>query len=91
MAKNNLIRVSNWISSDHRFENPSTRIYTIGFLFNLIVNVNDWRETMLRDEGGIYDATDVLLSIASYMDINSLVYESYDDLYEALLIEGYKQ
>ncbi len=91
MAKNNLIRVSNWISSDHRFENPSNRIYTIGFLFNLIVNVNDWRETMLRDEGGIYDATDVLLSIASHMDINSSVYKSYDDLYEALLVEGYKQ
>ncbi len=83
MTKNDKIWVFDWNSVERTFMNPTDQPYSLGYLLDLLENANYWDRTLLCWEGP-YTTVDILLSIASVMDIDLNDYLTYDDLYEVV-------
>ncbi len=83
MTKNDKIWDFNWVPIERILVNPTQDPYSLSYLLDLLENADCWDRVLLCWEGP-YNTVDVLLSIASVMDIDLNEYLTYDDLYEAV-------
>ncbi len=83
MTKTDKIWVFNWNPVERTFTNSTDQPYSLGYLLDLLEYADCWDRALLCWEGP-YNTVDVLLSIASAMDLDLDAYRTYDGLYEAV-------